>query len=176
MITRSSLKSVINVFSKYDYSRLPNFWTSQMKINCFFILGLLVFLPSLSANEFLTKDITVYKNPECSCCTKWVKYLKTHQYNVTVISTRKLLSEKARLKIPPELAACHTAEIGGYVVEGHVTHRDITRLLLFQPEVLGIAVPGMPIGTPGMERGDTVVPYNVMSFDSKGDITVFVKH
>jgi len=128
------------------------------------------------AEETLPKDITVYKNPECSCCNKWIKYLRKFDYKITVVSTRKLLSEKARLKIPSEISSCHTAEIGGYVVEGHVTHRDITRLLLFQPDVLGITVPGMPIGTPGMERGSTVEPYDVLSFDKDGNVEVFVKH
>jgi len=142
----------------------------------FIVLFIFYIQPVIAVDDLLPKDIKVYKNPECSCCDKWIKYLRKHQYNVTVVSTRKLLTEKARLGIPPELSACHTAEIGGYVVEGHITHRDITRLLLFQPDVIGIAVPGMPIGTPGMERGDTVQPYNVMSFDSKGKISIFVRH
>lgn len=142
-----------------------------------FIAIFLIFIQSFAtAQDLLPRDITVYKNPECSCCDKWIKYLRKFNYNVTVVSNRKLLSEKARLGIPPEISACHTAVIGGYVVEGHITHRDITRLLLFQPDVIGIAVPGMPIGTPGMERGDSVESYNVLSFDSKGNIEVFVEH
>ena len=128
------------------------------------------------AQDSLPRDITIFKNPDCSCCNKWIKYLRKFDYNITVVSTRKLLSEKARLKIPPEISSCHTSVIGGYVVEGHVTHRDITRLLLFKPDVLGIAVPGMPIGTPGMERGNTVESYDVLTFDKDGNVEVFVKH
>ena len=128
------------------------------------------------ADGSLAKDIVVYKNPHCGCCTKWVEYLEQNNYNVTVESTRDVLSIKARLGIPEQLAACHTAIIDGYIVEGHVTHRDITKLLLFRPNVKGIAVPGMPIGTPGMERGDSVESYNVMSFDDQGNIEIFKEH
>jgi len=128
------------------------------------------------ADELLSKDITVYKNPECSCCNKWIKYLRKNNYNVTEIITRNVYSEKERFGVPYEISSCHTAVIGGYVVEGHVTHCDITRLLLFQPDVIGISVPGMPIGTPGMERGDTVETYSVMSFDKAGKIKTFVQH
>lgn len=131
---------------------------------------------TLHAEALLPNEILVYKNPECRCCDKWIKYLEENKYVVTVVSTRNVFAEKQRLGVPPEIAACHTAVIGGYVVEGHVTHRDIKRLLLFQPDIIGIAVPGMPIGTPGMERGRTKEPYNVMSFDEAGNIAVYVKH
>lgn len=128
------------------------------------------------ASDDLVKDIVVYKNPECGCCTKWVSYLEEHDYNVTIEHTRDVYVEKKRLGVPEKLAACHTAVIDGYVVEGHITHRDIKRLLLFRPDITGIAVPGMPIGTPGMERGGSKQPYNVMSFDEKGNVDIFVKH
>lgn len=128
------------------------------------------------ASDALVKDIVVYKNPECGCCTKWVKYLQDNNYNVTIEHTRDVLAVKKRLGVPEKLAACHTAVIDGYVVEGHITHRDIKRLLLFRPDIKGIAVPGMPVGTPGMESGSTVQPYNVMSFDEQGNMGVFVEH
>ena len=128
------------------------------------------------ASDALVKDIVVYKNPECGCCTKWVKYLQDNNYNVTIEHTRDVLAVKKRLGVPEKLAACHTAVIDGYVVEGHITHRDIKRLLLFRPDIKGIAVPGMPVGTPGMESGSTVQPYNVMSFDEQGNMEVFVEH
>lgn len=130
----------------------------------------------LLADDGLAKNIIVYKNPECTCCNKWIKYLEERDYNVTAIDTLDIFAEKKRLGVPPEIKACHTAVIDGYVVEGHLTHRDIKRLLLFRPDIKGIAVPGMPIGTPGMERGNTIEPYNVMSFDEEGNIEVFVKH
>ena len=128
------------------------------------------------ASDGLVRDIVVYKNPECGCCTKWVKYLQDNNYNVTIEHTRDVLAVKKRLGVPEKLAACHTAVIDGYVIEGHITHRDIKRLLLFRPDIKGIAVPGMPVGTPGMESGSTVQPYNVMSFDEQGTMEVFVEH
>jgi hypothetical protein len=128
------------------------------------------------ASDALVGDIVVYKNPECGCCSRWVKYLQDNNYNVTIEHTRDVLAVKKRLGVPEKLAACHTAVIDGYVVEGHITHRDIKRLLLFRPGIRGIAVPGMPVGTPGMESGSTVQPYNVMSFDEQGNMEVFVEH
>jgi len=128
------------------------------------------------AGETYSKDITVYKNPECRCCKRWISYLKKNDYNVTEISTRDIYAEKIRLGVPEKLAACHTAVIDGYVVEGHVTTKDIKRLLLLRPDVKGIAVPGMPVGTPGMEKGSSKEPYNVMTFDENGNSKVFVKH
>jgi hypothetical protein len=128
------------------------------------------------ASDALVRDIVVYKNPECGCCSRWVKYLQDNNYNVTIEHTRDVLAVKKRLGVPEKLAACHTAVIDGYVVEGHITHRDIKRLLLFRPGIRGIAVPGMPVGTPGMESGSTVQPYNVMSFDEQGNMEVFVEH
>ncbi len=143
----------------------------------YFQLFIMLSISSISfADDLLSKDITVYKNPDCGCCVKWVDYLQSYDYKVNVINTRNVLSIKAKHNIPEKLAACHTAIIDGYIVEGHVTERDIRRLLLFRPNVKGIAVPGMPFGTPGMERGDTVEAYNVMSFDADGNIKVFVEH
>lgn len=137
----------------------------------------LVFGAPASAKNAITKDITVYKNPECLCCNKWIKYLKQNNYNVTEINTRNVPAEKNRLGVPEKLAACHTAVINGYVVEGHATHRDIKRLLLLRQDVTGIAIPGMPIGSPGMEQGNTKEKYDVITFDKKtGKKKIFVKH
>ena len=91
-------------------------------------------------------------------------------------NTRDVHAVNKRLGVPEKLASCHTAVIDGYVVEGHITHRDIKRLLLFRPDVRGIAVPGMPIGTPGMEVGDRKQPYDVISFDDQGQLQIFASH
>jgi hypothetical protein len=144
-------------------------------------ISLLVLLKVLAittafAGDAMVKDIVVYKNPECGCCTKWVDYLKDNNYNVTIENTRDVLAVKKRLGVPEKLAACHTAVIDGYIVEGHITHRDIKRLLLFRPDVKGIAVPGMPVGTPGMERGSAIQPHKVISFDEQGNMEVFSAH
>jgi len=141
------------------------------------ILTVILFVATTAyAKDRQSKDIVVYKNPECDCCNKWIKYLKRNNYNVTKKNTRDVFAEKKRLGVPEKVAACHTAVIDGYVVEGHVTHRDIKRLLLLRPNVKGIAVPGMPTGTPGMEKGDIKDRYNTMSFDKKGNIKIFKKH
>jgi hypothetical protein len=160
------------------YSGLASDTNGSIEVKSILIAAAIVALglTSALANDDLAKDIVVYKNPECGCCTKWVSYLESHDYNVTIESTRDVYEVKKRLGVPEKLAACHTAVIDGYVIEGHITHRDIKRLLLFRPDVTGIAVPGMPIGTPGMERGNTVQPHNVMTFDDKGNVEVFVKH
>ncbi len=145
----------------------------------FFYITLILFFSvqtTLLANDGISKDILVYKNPNCGCCKKWINYLKEHDYNVTAIDTRDVFSEKKRLRVPPKIAACHTAVIDGYVVEGHATHREIKRLLLFRPDIIGIAVPDMPTGTPGMEKGDAKASYNTMSFDKDGNIEIFVEH
>jgi len=139
-----------------------------------FSLGF-VFSSVAFAKDVHSKDITVYKNPQCGCCNKWISYLKKNNYNVIEKNTRDVLAEKKRLGVPEKLAACHTAVIDGYIVEGHVTDRDIKRLLLFRPKIKGIAVPGMPVGTPGME-GSIREPYSTMSFDKEGNIKTFVKH
>ncbi|WP_018416570.1 DUF411 domain-containing protein [Teredinibacter turnerae] len=140
------------------------------------LISSILLAASVQAKFEIPNEITVYKKPDCFCCDKWVEYLRKHKYKVTVVSTRNVSAEKKRLGVPVKLKSCHTAEIGGYVVEGHVTHRDIKKMLVFQPKIIGIAVPGMPIGTPGMERGKRVEKYNVMSFDGDGNIKVFVAH
>lgn len=129
-----------------------------------------------NASDDLMKDIVVYKNPDCGCCSKWVQYLESHDYNVTIEHTRDVYEVKKRLGVPEKLAACHSAVIDGYVVEGHIAHRDIERLLLFRPDVTGIAVPGMPVGTPGMERGNAKQAHNVMTFDDQGKMEVFAEN
>ena len=139
-------------------------------------IGILTVTTTQANDDGIVKDITVYKNPSCGCCGKWISYLEGHGYKVTVEETRDVFAIKQKLGVPEKLAACHTAVIDGYVVEGHITHRDIKRLLLLRPEVKGIAVPGMPIGTPGMEMGNTVEPYDVITFNDDGKMEIFVSH
>ncbi len=147
-----------------------------MKIAIIILTFVFSYAATVNAKDSHSKDIVVYKNPECGCCKKWITYLKRNNYNVTEKNTRDVFAEKKRLGVPEKISACHTAVIDGYVIEGHVTHRDIKRLLLLRPDVKGIAVPGMPTGTPGMEKGDIKEKYNVMSFDKKGKINIFVTH
>lgn len=119
--------------------------------------------------------ITVYKDPDCGCCTKWVEHLIKHGYKVVAKDTREMVEIKRTLGVPDPLTSCHTAVVKGYVIEGHVPAADIARLLKRKPKLAGLAVPGMPIGSPGME-GPRPEPYEVLAFDKAGKTRVFAKH
>lgn len=120
-------------------------------------------------------EIDVYRTPTCGCCSKWVKHLEDHGFSVVDHVVPDLSAMKAENGIKPELASCHTAFVGGYVIEGHVPADDITRLLETKPALSGLAVPGMPIGSPGME-GPNPEGYRVLSFDDAGRIATFEEH
>ena len=117
----------------------------------------------------------VYKSPSCGCCTEWVKHLRADGFIVAVEETGNNAA-RARLGIPPALASCHTAEIGGYAIEGHVPAADVRRLLAARPKARGLAVPGMPIGSPGMEQGDERDAYDVMLVRDDGTTSVFASY
>ena len=121
--------------------------------------------------------ITVYKSPTCGCCDGWIEYMEKHGYRVRVQEITDVTSIKNRYQIPVALQSCHTSLVGGYVVEGHVPVEALEQLLAERPSVKGIAVPGMPIGAPGMEQhGTAPQPYDVMSFDEAGNTAVFSSH
>ncbi len=124
------------------------------------------------ANE--TPKVQVYKTPTCSCCGKWVEHLRANGFEVETTDLPDLRDVKLQNGIPRQLASCHTAIVGGYVVEGHVPASDIKRLLETRSAVAGLAGPGMPIGSPGME-GPKPETYNVVSFGPEG-IMVFATH
>ena len=109
----------------------------------------------------------VHKDPNCGCCTGWVRHLRDAGFAVKVEETSDLRQVRARFAIPEDLAGCHTAEIAGYLVEGHVPAAAIRRLLAERPNARGLAVPGMPAGSPGMEGG-VPEPYAVMLFGPNG--------
>jgi hypothetical protein len=116
--------------------------------------------------------ITVHKDPNCGCCGAWVDHLRAAGFTVTVDETSALHSIKQRLGVPDNLASCHTAEIAGYVVEGHVPASAILRLLEEKPAGRGLAVPGMPTGSPGMEvEGSPPETYEVVLFGAGADRT-----
>jgi hypothetical protein len=116
--------------------------------------------------------VTVYKTETCNCCVKWMDHLRANGFTVEGENVESLRPVKQRLNVPRGLGACHTAVVGDYVVEGHVPADEVKRLLVHRPDVVGISVPGMPIGSPGMERGDRVDPYNVLAFDTNGKASV----
>tara|TARA_R110000782_G_scaffold63130_1_gene129524 strand:- start:186 stop:722 length:537 start_codon:yes stop_codon:yes gene_type:complete len=118
-------------------------------------------------------DVVVYKTATCGCCKEWVDHLREQNLRVSVVNVRETRSVQQRLGVPATLGSCHTAKVGDYFVEGHVPADLVQQLLVEQPENLrGIAVPGMPIGSPGME-GPNPVAYDVVSVDLEGDVAVY---
>jgi hypothetical protein len=111
--------------------------------------------------------VTVHKDPNCGCCSGWVRHLQQAGFTVKAIDTAELDAVKTRLGVPADLAACHTAEVAGYVVEGHVPALALERFLGEKPDATGLAVPGMPIGSPGMEGGNPE-QYDVVLFGPAG--------
>ena len=121
-------------------------------------------------------EVTVYKDPECGCCGGWAKHLRGAGFAVTEKPVADLAAVKARAGVPEALQSCHTALVGGYVVEGHVPAADIQRLLKERPKVKGIAVGGMPAGSPGMEMPGRSDRYDVTAFLANGTTRRFASH
>lgn len=119
--------------------------------------------------------MTTYRSPSCGCCGKWIDAARTAGFDVTVVPVEDIMAVKAKHGVPNALLSCHTSIVGGYVVEGHVPFAPIKRLLAQKPRIKGIAVAGMPIGTPGMEHGDHKQPFDIMAFDSAGKVKLFAK-
>lgn len=120
--------------------------------------------------------ITVFKDPGCGCCKSWVDHLRKHGFDVAVRDTSDVTGAKRTGRVPEQLHSCHTAFVNGYVVEGHVPAADIQRMLSEKPKIAGIAVPGMPVGSPGMEMGGRVDAYDVVAFNRDGSTRVFARH
>lgn len=119
--------------------------------------------------------LTVYKDPSCGCCKKWVEHMQSSGFAVTAHDDADMDALKDHYGVPSGVRSCHTALIGNYVIEGHVPASDVDRLLKEQPKVAGLSVPGMVVGSPGMEGG-TAKPYSVVAFQKTGSTTVFASH
>jgi hypothetical protein len=119
-------------------------------------------------------EITVYRSPSCGCCKAWEDYLRKNGFTVKDVQQEDLSQIKAESGVTSKLTSCHTALVGGYVVEGHVPAADIQRMLREKPKIVGISAPGMPGAGPGMDTGHD--PYEVLSFDGKGNTAVWAKH
>lgn len=111
--------------------------------------------------------IDVYRDPNCGCCSAWIKHLEENGFAVNDHLESDMAQVKQRLGVPQELASCHTGVIDGRFVEGHVPARDILRMQR-KPDLLGLSVPGMPLGSPGMEVGDRVDTYEVVAVEADG--------
>ena len=129
----------------------------------------------LSTKDAGALEVTVYKSPTCGCCNKWIAHLEANGFKVNAHDLADLTQVKLEHGVRRGLTSCHTGLVDGYVIEGHVPAEDIRRLLQERPDVVGLAVPGMVTGSPGME-GATSEPYDVLTFDRNGNTTVFAKH
>lgn len=120
-------------------------------------------------------QVEVWKDPNCGCCGDWVKHLQGHGFEMRVNDTGNTAARK-RLGLPDKLGSCHTALVGGYAIEGHVPAREIQRLLKDKPQAVGLAVPGMPVGSPGMDGeayGGRLDPYEVLLVLKDGSTRVY---
>ena len=122
-----------------------------------------------------TLGIAVYKNQYCGCCHEWIKHLEKNGFKVTANDVPDTAPVRESLGIPAKLGSCHTAKIAGYAIEGHVPAADIKRLLKEKPKAVGLAVPGMPAGSPGMESANPQ-PYNTLLVMKDGSSRVWAKH
>lgn len=129
----------------------------------------------VSASEL---TIEVWKTATCGCCKAWIEHVEQNGFSAKSkdVAAGQLANIKAQAGLSPDLQSCHTAKVGGYVIEGHVPASDIRRLLSERPDAIGLTVPGMPIGSPGMEAGDEKVPYEVLLVRRDGSTEVFSRY
>jgi hypothetical protein len=127
------------------------------------------------AQAAIAQTVRVAKSPYCGCCNQWIEHLRRAGFQIRVVDAEDVTPIARQLGVPDNLRSCHTAVVEGYVIEGHVPAADIRRLLAQRPAGTGLAVPGMPIGSPGMEQGNRRQPYNVILFEGNRR-TVFARH
>ncbi|USD64627.1 DUF411 domain-containing protein [Vibrio sp. SCSIO 43136] len=136
-----------------------------------FTLGMLTMSSAFAA------PMITHKSPTCGCCDDWVTHMQDAGFEVTVKNHDNMSPIKQKLGVTPQLASCHTAVIDGYVFEGHIPAKDIKAFLANPPkQALGLAVPGMPLGSPGMEYGDQKHPYKVYAFNEQGQTFTFASY
>ena len=126
-----------------------------------------------------TDEIHVFKSPTCGCCNDWIKHLQTNGFKVTATNVPDSRHYRARLGMPHKLGSCHTGVVAGYAIEGHVPAREIKRLLRQRPKVLGLSVPGMPVGSPGMDGpgcNGHIDPYDALLVQTDGSVSVFASY
>ena len=119
--------------------------------------------------------VLMYRSPTCQCCARWAGYMRRAGFAVTIVDTAHVTAVRRAHAVPDSLAACHTATVAGYVVEGHVPAADVARLVVSRPRIRGLALPGMPRGSPGMESA-LRTRFAVRAFDSSGAAWVVARH
>ncbi|MFQ5328624.1 MAG: DUF411 domain-containing protein [Thermodesulfobacteriota bacterium] len=135
------------------------------------IVGFFVML--ILASTTLAADVKMYKSPYCGCCTSWSDHLESGGFAVSTEKRDDMDAIKARHGIPIHLRSCHTALVDGYIIEGHVPLSDIKRMLKERPDIKGLTVPGMPIGSPGMEQGNRRDRFNVLAIRKDGSTYLY---
>lgn len=141
------------------------------------LLTLIILSLKTRAEDATTSiEMTVYRSTSCGCCGKWLEHVRQNGFNVKSVITDDIQAVKEKSGVPEKLASCHTAVVNGYIVEGHVPAADIKNLLQSKPEISGIAAPGMPLGSPGMETDGQKQAYRVISFDKDLKFEVFAEH
>lgn len=131
----------------------------------------------LATPAFASPDeVVMYKDPNCGCCGKWAEHMRSAGFAVKEVASARMDLVKQEAGVPEALGSCHTAKVGGYVVEGHVPAADVRRMLAEKPAIRGLSAPGMPLGSPGMEGPYPAERYDVVSFDAQGRSAVFSKH
>lgn len=121
-------------------------------------------------------EVQVFKSPTCGCCGSWVDHMRAAGFTVKVTEVDNTATARKRLGLPERYGSCHTATVGGYVLEGHVPAAEVKRLLAAKPKALGLAVPGMPPSAPGMDVPGRKDPYQVLLVDVSGQSTVFANY
>lgn len=139
------------------------------------LISIFVLSSSYSYAEQSQPSITVYKSPTCGCCNKWIKHLENNNFDVISKNSSNMPKIKSEAGVIPQVQSCHTGIINGYYIEGHVPADDIKRLIAEKPKALGLSVPGMPMGSPGME-GHRKNPYTVILMKKDGSYERFSEH
>jgi len=129
----------------------------------------------IAASPAAQPVVTVYKTPTCGCCGKWVEHMRSNGFQVNVQEVNSTVETRRKYGVPDRLQSCHTALVNGYVIEGHVPAADVQRLLKSKPKAAGLAVPGMPMGSPGME-GPRSDAYSVLQFHQDGTLMVYKQY
>ena len=137
-------------------------------------LTALAALPALAVSP--SNEVQVYKSPSCGCCGAWVDHMRAAGFTVRVTDVDDTSAARARLGMPDRFGSCHTATVGGYVLEGHVPAAEVKRLLATKPTAIGLSVPGMVPGSPGMETGTRHDPYQVLLIDLAGRDRVYATY
>jgi hypothetical protein len=141
-----------------------------------FLLGVFLGLQAFGASAEPLPEVVMYKDPNCGCCGAWAERLEAGGFRVKAVSAADMASVKKRFAVPQRLTSCHTAKVGSYVIEGHVPPAAIKRLLREKPAVAGLSVPGMPLGSPGMEVPGKKDAHDVVTFGGAGGSRVFESH